>query len=269
MTEVANELKPDDAPVDTPPEPTPAPADDLDQLLQEFQDKTAPPEPEPELSPDGGKTGGETLDQQIEQLLGPDPRISELQGQIDAFKASEFQAQERQAAEAWASELQDVCSRSNPNVEDDFVIREIKVLSADNPGLLEQAWAYRNLSDADLAIAKRDFAAAEQLYQRVLAQPDTEPQKQNALRYLEQRGAQLQAMLSARNVIRNARNEIRKRADAVKAGYDEDVSAWRTEIAASMRGASMPVNFRDPPPDLGKMDDQTFRKWKLENLGWE
>jgi hypothetical protein len=70
--------------------------------------------------------------------------------------------------------------------------------------LLEQAWQYRNLSDADLATAKRDLAAAEQLYRKVLAQPDTAPQKQNALRYLEQQGARLQAILSARSVIRSA-----------------------------------------------------------------
>jgi hypothetical protein len=264
MTE-ATELKPDDVPVDTPASP---PADDLQALLDEFDARTAQPAvPEaapgnPEAAPD------QPLDRQTwDELLGPDPKVAELQGQVDAFKAAEFQAQEREAATKWAAELQDVCSRSNPNVEDDFVIREIKVLSADNPGLLERAWQYRNLSDADLAIAQKDFQAAEKLYQQALAQPDT-PQKQQALRYLEQQGARLQAMLSARSVIRSARNEIRKRADAVKSGYDPDVTATRMEIAHLMKEGG---SGREPPPmpevRLGNLSDSQFRQHLLEKYG--
>jgi hypothetical protein len=257
------------APVDAPASP---PEQSIDDLLAEWDAKVGQQQPEPAADgnvSDGNVSTDQTLDRQTwEDLLGPDPRISELQGQVDAFKAGEFQRQEREAATKWAAELQDVCARSNPNVESDFVIREIKILSADNPGILEAAWQYRNLSDADLANAKRDFTAAEQLYQKVLAQPDTEPQKQNALRYLEQRGARLQAMLSARSVIWNARNEIRKRADTVKAGYDEEVSGWRTEIAASMRGASMPIDFKEPPPDFSGMSDAEFRDFTRRNYGF-
>jgi hypothetical protein len=257
---------------------TAAPAPDtwseVDALLNEFAAKTGVADSSPEQATDGNPptvdtSADQTLDQQIAELLGPDPKVAELQGQVDAFKASEFQAQERRAAEAWAAELQDVVSRSNPNVENDFVIREIKVLSADNPGVLEQAWQYRNLSDADLAIAQRDFQAAEKLYQQALAQPDT-PQKQQALRYLEQQGARLQAMLTSRSVIRSARNEIRKRADAVKSGYDPDVTATRMELAQLIRDGG---SGREPPPTpqpkLGELDTQEYRRHVRETYGFD
>jgi hypothetical protein len=267
MTQAITEEQPHDvANAENPPAGGNAPADDLDSLLQLWDDTVGKAEPASDISGEN-TTSDQTYEQQLADLLGPDPKVAELQGQVETFQRENFQRQEREAATKWAEELQGVVSSSNPNVEDDFVVRELKILSADNPGLLEQAWKYRGLTDTQLAIAQKDLAAAEKLYQRALAEPDSE-QKQNALRYLEQRGAELQAMLTARGVIRNVRNEIRKRGDAVKAGYDEDVSAWRTEIAASMKNASAPIT-PEPPPDLGRMDDQTFRKWKLENLGWE
>jgi len=244
---------------------TPAPEQSIDDLLAEFDRATATPEPaNTENPPDGGISTDQSVDQQIADLLGPAPKIAELQSQVDAFKASEFQAQERQAAERWAAELQEVVASSNPNVENDFVIRELKVLSADNPGVLEAAWQYRNLSDADLAIAKRDFAAAERLYAQAVAAPDTDPRKKEALRFLEQRGAQLQAMLSARSVIRSAHNQIRKRADSVKAPYDPDVSATREEIAHLMKEGGS--GRERPPVQLGNLSDQEYRAY-LKQIG--
>ena len=245
---------------------------ELDQALADFDSKVSQQQPEPtpdESSISGTNTPDQTLDRQVwEDLLGPDPRIGELQSQVDAFKASEFQAQEREAASKWAAELQDVCARSNPNIEDNFVIREIKVLSADHPGVLEAAWQYRGLTDAQLAIAQKDYAAAEKLYQRVLAEPDSE-QKQNALRYLEQQGARLRAMLSARSVIRSVRNEIRKRGDAVKAGYDPIASADRELAAQSVRDARGELNPRPEQIEWGKLSGAEGRRKVKEEFGFD
>jgi hypothetical protein len=190
-----------------------------------------------------------------------------LQGQIDAFKASEFQAQERQAALKWTAELQAVVSSSNPNVADDFVVRELKVLSADNPGVLEAAWQFRGLTDGQLAIARNDLAAAEKLYRRLLAEPDSE-QKQNAIRYLQQQGAQLQAMLGARQVIRSAQNAIRKRAEKLKPPIDEQATVDRNLVYTSIRdGGANRQAPPEPPPQLGKLSDSEYRRHLLETYG--
>src|SRR5438552_1315185 len=123
------------APVESSPPPAPSnDGSDIDALLREFQEKTAQPEPADNVS-ENQETTNDDLDRLLAEINGPDPKVAELQGQIDAFKASEFQAQERQAALKWAADLQEVVSSSNPNCESDFVVRELKVLSADNPGL--------------------------------------------------------------------------------------------------------------------------------------
>jgi hypothetical protein len=249
--------KPDDAPVDAGPV-APAPADQsIDDLLAEFDDKV-------------GQQTESTTDSAVGDVLRSSEdqrRITDLSGQVDSFRAAEFQRQEREAASKWAAELQEVVSSSNPNVESDFVVRELKVLSADNPGLLEQAWQYRGLTDAQLAIAQKDLASAEKLYQRVLAEPDSE-QKRNALLYLQQQGAQLQAMLGPRSVIRSAQNTIRKRAESVKAAYDPDVSATRAEIEHLMKEGG---SGRAPPPEpqvqLGKLSDKEYRDHLMEKYG--
>jgi hypothetical protein len=250
--------------VDTPPAPEPT----IDELIADYERATATPEPATdENPPSGGNSSDQTLDQLIAELSGPDPKLVALQEQIDGFRSAEFQRQERDAALKFAAELQDVVSRSNPNLEPDFVTRELKVMMVDNPGLLEGAWQHRNLSDADLAIAKRDLVAAQHLYQKVLTQPDTEPQKQNALRYLEQRGAQLQTMLGARSVIRNARNEIRRRADRLLPQIDPDVTATREEIAHLMKeGGSGRERPPEPPVQLGNLTDSEYRNY-LKQIG--
>jgi len=252
------------------------PADDWEKTTQKFIDEFDRSIAQPETE-QPATNGQDPLDALLAELTTPSPdqqkiaelegQLSSAQGQLSSAQSAEFLRQEREAATKWAAELQDVCSRSNPNIESDFVIREIKVLSADNPGMLEAAWQYRNLSDADLATAKRDFAAAERLYAQAVAAPDTDPRKKEALRFLEQRGAQLQAMLSARSVIRSAHNQIRKRAESVKAPYDPDVSATREEIAHLMKeggsGRGVPP---EPPVQLGGMSDAEYRAY-LKTLG--
>jgi hypothetical protein len=62
--------------------------------------------------------------------------------------------------------------------------------------------------------------------------------------------------------------DVQKRAEKVLPMIDREQTQIHMDVAAAVRGASAPIT-PEPPPDLGRMDDQTFRKWKLENLGWE
>jgi hypothetical protein len=270
------------APVANEPD-SPAPAEgmpgesidrSIEDLIDEFDRVTAQPEPEPAPTIDNGQAqdGQDPIEELLREFADPGAkdrqRIDELTGEIGSLRAAEFQRAEREAAEAWAADLQSHVSRMNPNIPDDFVRDRLLVMAAENPAL-EQAWRFRNVSDAELATAKRDFQAAAQLYQQALKAPDTDPRKPEALRFLEQRGQHLQLMLGARGVIRSARNAILKRADEVKPPYDPAATEDRELVAQSIRdagsGRAVPA---EPPPNLGKMSDSEFRKYTLENFGF-
>src|SRR6516225_4175334 len=79
----------------TPPEtPASPPADDLDQLLQEFQDKTAPE------STDNSTDAVDPLDELLAEYNQPSAdqqRITELTGQVDALQLQAHRTQELEA----------------------------------------------------------------------------------------------------------------------------------------------------------------------------
>jgi hypothetical protein len=94
MTDVVNELKPDED--ETAPETPASPPDDdgIQALIDEFDAKVAQqPDPNGQNLTDGSTD--QTFDQQLADLLGPDPKIAELQGQVDAFQRESLQRRER------------------------------------------------------------------------------------------------------------------------------------------------------------------------------
>jgi hypothetical protein len=158
----------------------------------------------------------------------------------------------------------------NPNLDDSFVKDRLLIMAAQDSSI-ERSWQYRNLTDADLAIAKRDFLAAEKLYDQALKAPDSDPRKQEALRFLEQRGQQLQTMLTARQTIRSVRNAILKKADSVKPPYDPIATEDRELVAQSIRegGSGRAKIPPEPPPNLGAMTSQEYRQYVRTNYGYD
>jgi hypothetical protein len=89
------------------PASTVPPLDDgVDALIREFEEKTAQ-QPELEPATDSGQSSDE-LTALLHELDGSADRakIQELSGQVDSYRAAEFQRQEREAAEVWAADLQ-------------------------------------------------------------------------------------------------------------------------------------------------------------------
>jgi hypothetical protein len=256
--------------------PPPGGAEDrsIDDLLAEFDRATATPErsADPPAVPigDGANQTGP-----IDDLLREfDPaaatarqRIEELSGQVNSFRAVEFQRQEREAAEQWAAELQAHVSRMNPNLDDSFVRDRLLVMVAENPAL-EQAWRFRNLTDADIAKAQKDFRGLEAIYAQTQKAPE-DPRKAEALALMERRGQELQLMLSARQLIRTTRNTILKRADSVKPPYDPDASFDREMVAQAVRDGRGELNPQPEKIEWGKLSGTEGRRKVQEEFGFD
>jgi hypothetical protein len=246
------------APVDTP-----ASADDLDSLLAEYDAKTAP-QPEPELSPGGENPQNDALDQQTwEDLLGPNPRIAKLEGELNSARQQELDRQSRSDFEGFSQKLQ---AELGVNVPSDFARTTLLAMSVERPEL-QVAWNYRHLTNEQRRAADLEFKQLEALYFKAQQAPD-DPRKAEALAQMERRGQELGLMMNAGKILDRAWRDVQKRAEKVLPPVDLEQSQIHADVAFAMKGASAPIT-PEPPPDLGRMDDQTFRKWKLENLGWE
>jgi hypothetical protein len=102
-----------------------------------------------------------------------------------------------------------------------------------------------------------------------LTQLQQNPQADAAqIRQLQEYGHRLQVAVNAPAILRKARLDIINEAAQLKPPIDEDTTAWRAEIAASMRGASMPVDWKEPAPYFSRMSDAEFRDITRKNYGF-
>jgi hypothetical protein len=242
----------------------------LDDLLAEYDAKTRQAESEPggeklDGNPPNQDASGE-LDELLAQLSGPSPdqqRIGELEGELNAVRAAEFQRQELAAAEKFFGEVQSLCP---PTVPDDYARNALLSIAAQDANLAA-SWQYRGLTNEQLAQADRAFRELEVLYHRTVNTPDNgDPRRQQAIAWMEQRGAQLNTMLSARATIWNAKRSVVKRAESFKP-IDEDQTQVHMEVAAAIRGASTPI-IPERPPNFGTMTDAEFRDYTKKNFGF-
>ena len=206
----------------------------------------------------------QSLDQQIADLLGPDPGVSQLEGELNSVRQQELDRQSRSDFEGFSSKLQ---AELGPNVPDDYARTQLLAMASEKPEL-QVAWQYRHLTAEQRRAADLEFQQLEALYWKAQQAPD-DPRKAQALAQMERRGQELGLMMNAQKILNSAWRDVQKRAEKVKPPISEEATQIHMDVAAAVRGASAPVNMKEPPPELGKMDDQTFRRWKLENLGWE
>jgi hypothetical protein len=245
----------------------PPPADDgLQALLDEFDRANAQQTDPVQNTANATNALGDALDQQTwEDLLGPNPRIAELEGELSSVRQQELDRQSRSDFEGFAKKLQ--ADLGNPNVPDDFARTTLLAMSVERPEL-QVAWQYRHLTNEQRAAADLEFRQLEALYFKAQQAPD-DPRKQQALAQMEARGRELGLMMNAQKILNGVWRDVQRRAEKAPPPVDLEQTQIHADVAFAVRNARAPVNMVEPPPELGKMDDQTFRKWKLENLGWE
>jgi hypothetical protein len=239
-----------DTPADTPASPT----DEIDRILSEWDQAVKPQESlEPEQIP--GAPSDPLAD--YNQLLEAQGRNGQLQGEVNALKRAEYERQEQQAFDKYAGEIQ---SRLPKHLPDDYAKASMLAAAAQDSNLLA-AWRYRNL---DRNVVEAELNRLEALHKEISLGPD-HPKKADTLRELERQGWQAGLALNSREILRRAERDLIKRAEEHKV-YDQDIMQTRFDIAQAMRGASAPVNFKEPPPRLGNMTDREYREY-LKQFG--
>jgi hypothetical protein len=248
----------------------PAPADtwsELDQALADYDARVSQPEPAPDNSAHTSRAQ-DPLDQLLAEFNVPSAdqqRITELTERNTAYEQERAFSQLRESVVKFADELQEVC----PNIN---VRERLELMEGRDPNLIP-AFQCSGLSDAERAVARADYQAAEKLYQRWLAEPDSNPNKQSTLRHLEAEGKRLWTMVNGKQILQNAIKAIRKEnADKVPDMTHEDwmVTADRDMVYAAIRDGG---SGREPPPmpqpKLGELDTQEYRRHVRETYGFD
>jgi len=249
--------RPEDSP-SVPIEPASPPADDLDRLLQEFDAQTAQTEPATTL-PDGNASP-DPLDALLAEYNKPSEdqlRVQELTQQVDGLQLQAHRQQELEAFNKFADDLQTQMPSWAPP---DYARLRLESLAHDPE--LALAWDLRGV---DKSAANLELAKVQQALIQLQQNPASDPKR---VKELQQYGYRLQVAVNSAAILRKARLNILNEANKLPKPIDEDQTAWRTEIAASMRGASMPVDFKEPPPDFSGMSDAEFREYTRKNYGF-
>jgi hypothetical protein len=268
MSNAATATKPDDdVPVQS--QDVAAPSEDWQSVLKDFDQQTAPP---PEAAPDNtvqnGQAQGDQIDQLLAELSGPTPeqqKIGELEGQLNSLQQQAFQKAELAAFDDACSKLQHELVDLGLNIDERFVKTNLQAMSVENPAL-EPAFRYRNLTPDQLRAADLEFKQRERQYNQWALAPDS-PQKQQTMTALYRRGEELGLMLNSKSILQNARKQVVDRARSIPPALDYDAMETRADIAQAMRGASRPVNFKEPAPDFNGMSDNEYRNFIRKEYG--
>jgi hypothetical protein len=267
MTDVI-EREPEAAPAELPADvATPAPADDLDQLLQEYEEKTRQAEPEPTRgieNPASPDAPVEDVDDFLAGLNKDSQRATQLQGELDTLGGEVFRQQELAALDKFCGELQ---NQLGPNLPDDYAKTSLLAMAAQDPNL-EVAWKYRGLTNEQLAAADRQFRELEALHFKVMQTPDTDPRRQQAINWIEQRGRELGIAMNARAIIANARRSVLKRAESFKP-IDIEATQLRDDIAFQMKQGQGPAVIPEAPVRWGSLSAREGREKVLKEFGFD
>jgi hypothetical protein len=239
----------------TAPEPAAAPAAEqsIDDLIGEYERANATPETTEQQAPDN------ELDQFIASLDGSADRqkIEELTGQVDALQTEAHRVRELEAFKSFADDVQGQMPSWAPP---DYA--EMKLCSLAHDPVISAAWDLRNV---DRKAASVELAKVTQAFLQLQQDPAAD---QKRLQELRDYGTRLEIAIQSPAILRKARLDILNEAKKLPPPIDSEVSAWRAEIAQSMRGASMPLDFKEPAPNFAGMSDAEFRDFTRRNYGF-
>jgi hypothetical protein len=265
MTEAVERPREDEtAPVDTPAGP---PADDLDSLLEQWDQTVGKAETEQSDNlPTQSTTDDQSVDQQLADLLrSPEDtqRISDLEGELGSVRQQELDRQSRSDFQGFSQKLQ---AELGPNVPDDYARTQLLAMATERPEL-QAAWNFRHLTAEQRRAADLEFQQLEALYWKAQQAPD-DPRKAQALAQMERRGQELGLMMNAQKILNGVWRDVQRRAEKVLPAIDSEVTAARMELAQIIRdGGSNRAAPPMPQVRLGTLSDSEFRKHLLETYG--
>jgi hypothetical protein len=255
VTEVLEQQREETAPVTAQlPADVAAPADDeLTQLLQEFDTATSKPaDPAADQEPTAPD-----LDQQINELLGPDPKVAELQGQLNTLQGQMRQQQELAEFNSFADDLQKQVAAVAPHVQDDWV--RLKLESYGHDPVARLAWETRHIPAQDAA---RDLAHVRAWLH---ASPDADPKQIQEAKTL---AYQLEVAANSAGILRQAKNQILSDARKLPLPLDPIATADRDAIAQAIRDGSTPI-IPEMPVRWGSLSAKEGREKVLRDFGFD
>jgi hypothetical protein len=239
--------------------------DELSQLLKEYDEATAAKsEPEPVATDPAADNTGDAQTSELDALLArytaPDPRISELEGELagvrgeaDRLRAEAHRAQEWQAFQDYAKSLQD---QLPPHLPEGWAELKLKAMAHDPQIAL--AFDYRGVDrqavSAELARAQLVHAA----FQRA-----NDPRIGELNQYI----GKLNIAMNAQSILRKARLDILNEANKLPPPLDQEATELKADIAWNMKSQGKRV--AEPPPNYGSMDSHTFRRSVREQFGYD
>jgi hypothetical protein len=247
-------VRPDEA---TSPESSlteaPAPADDLDSLLSEWDAKVTP-QPEPATGAENQQTDQPVDPQSWEDLLGPDPKVAELQGRVDALQTEAHRARELEAFKSFADDLQTQLPSFLPA---DYA--EMKLRSMAHDPVICAAFDLRNV---DKSAANLELAKVTRAFLQLQQDPAADPKR---LQELRDYGTRLEIAIQSPAILRKARLDILNAANKLPKPIDEDATQVHLDVAAAVRdggsGRGIPP---EPPVQLGRLSDAEYRAYLRE-----
>jgi hypothetical protein len=247
--------------------PAPEVEKDIDQLLSEWDQRQKPSElPLPGTpigadsnQPEQTEQQPDPLDSLLQELNGPDPRIKELEGQVEAARVTEYRRQEMAAFESFTADLQKQVVEIAPHVPEDYVRAKLEALAHDPTVAL--AWDLRNVD-------RREASIELQKAQVLLAPPPAGATPQQ-IAELQNYGARLQIAVNSHAILRKAIHGILNDARKIPPPVDHDVMAARAEIAQVMKHASGPIDAKEPPIEWGKLSANEGRRAVKEKYGFD
>jgi hypothetical protein len=184
-----------------------------------------------------------------------DSRLTELQNRNAELEAHIHREQEQAAFRSFAADLQEQLPEHLPP---DYAETQLMAEAAKNPELVF-AWGHRDVD-------RRAVDAELRKVESALAQLERNPSgNQQKIAALYEYGYRLGLAFNSKEIICNLSRDIVKRGSAHKP-IDPEATADRAAIAAAVRDGRGAIETKEPPPSLGKMSDDEFRKYK-ETLG--
>jgi hypothetical protein len=231
------------------------PVDPLDAALAEFE--ASRPLGEPEKSGASFANDPAGLEKAIAELLGPpapDPKVQALEGELGALRAEQYRQQELTAF----NKFSDAITKQIPpgSVPDDFVETHLKAAAHDPE--IQLAWQYRNEDRTKVGI---ELSRVEDTLTRIQrGQVTATPQQTQALQ-------QYGIALNSAAILSRVERSVLKSARGFPKAIDETATADRNMVAAAIRDGRQPTGYKPPPPELGKMSSQEYRKYLMDEYG--
>jgi hypothetical protein len=228
------------------PDGSSPPVDDLDSLLQEFDAKTAVADPPPESDANNVGQDGQApneIEQLLQEFQQPTQNLSahdweaynKLTGEVSSLRAAEHRRAELEAFTKYADELQtQMPSWAPPDCA------RLRLESLAHDPTIAAAW---DLRGADPKAANLELQKVQVALFQLQQNPAADPKQVQAL---QQYGQRLQVAVNSPAILRKARLDIINEARKLPKPIDEDATQVHLDVAAAVRGASGPLDLKDP-----------------------